>query len=225
MIHTPGQTPGHVAYWHAEERVAITGDLLQDSDVAWIPFAGPWAEGALERTIASLERIAALDPVRTIPGHGPPVTDVPAAVAANLERYERFREDPSRAVWHAIRRATVTHLMIEPRSAVAGDAAVGADGGGRAEPRAARARPAAARRPSRARRGRRATAASTTPPSRTNHACSSRCRRRQRLQALRTVVPPSRSVSACASSRPVAIVVAICAIGAITLNPRTDSFV
>ncbi len=117
VVHTPGQTPGHVAYWHAEERVAITGDLLQLGDVAWVPFGGPWAEGALECTVASLERIAALDPVRTIPGHGPVVTDVPAAVADNLERYARFREDPSRAVWHAVRRATVSHLMIASRSA------------------------------------------------------------------------------------------------------------
>jgi glyoxylase-like metal-dependent hydrolase (beta-lactamase superfamily II) len=119
VVHTPGQTPGHVAYWHPGERVAITGDLLQDGDVAWVPYGGPWAEGALERTIASLERIAALEPVMTIPGHGPPVTDVPAAVAANLERYERFRADPSRAVWHAVRRALVSHLMIRPRGAAA----------------------------------------------------------------------------------------------------------
>jgi glyoxylase-like metal-dependent hydrolase (beta-lactamase superfamily II) len=119
VVHTPGQTPGHVAYWHPEERVAITGDLLQHGDVAWVPFAGPWAAGALDRTIASIERIAALDPVMTIPGHGPPVTDVPAAVADNLARYERFRADPSRAVWHAARRALVSHLMIEPRGAAA----------------------------------------------------------------------------------------------------------
>jgi glyoxylase-like metal-dependent hydrolase (beta-lactamase superfamily II) len=121
VIHTPGQTPGHVAYWHAEERVAITGDLLQAADVAWVPFGGPWAEGALDAMIASVERIAALEPRMTIPGHGPPVTDVPAAVAANLERYERFRAEPSRAVWHAVRRALVSHLMIEslPASALA----------------------------------------------------------------------------------------------------------
>lgn len=119
VVHTPGQTPGHVAYWHAQERVAITGDLLQAADVAWVPFGGPWAAGALDATIASVERIAALDPVMTIPGHGPPVTDVPAAVAANLERYERFRSDPSRAVWHAVRRALVSLLMIEPRGAAA----------------------------------------------------------------------------------------------------------
>jgi glyoxylase-like metal-dependent hydrolase (beta-lactamase superfamily II) len=115
VVHTPGQTPGHVAYWIAEERVAITGDLLQDGDVAWVPFGGPWASGALDATIASIERIAALDPVMTIPGHGPPVTDVPRAVAATLARYERFRADPARAVWHAVRRALVSHLMIAPR--------------------------------------------------------------------------------------------------------------
>jgi glyoxylase-like metal-dependent hydrolase (beta-lactamase superfamily II) len=117
VIHTPGQTPGHVAYWLPEERVAITGDLLQRDDVAWVPFGGPWAAGALDALIASVRRIAALDPVRVIPGHGPVVEDVPAAVALNLERYERFRAEPSRAVWHATRRAIVSHLMIEPRPA------------------------------------------------------------------------------------------------------------
>lgn len=119
VVATPGQTPGHVAYWHAEARVAITGDLLQAADVGWVPFGGPWAEGALDAMIAGVERIAALEPRMTIPGHGPPVTDVPAAVAANLERYERFRAEPERAVWHAVRRALVSHLMIEPRDAAA----------------------------------------------------------------------------------------------------------
>jgi glyoxylase-like metal-dependent hydrolase (beta-lactamase superfamily II) len=117
VIHTPGQTPGHVAYWLPEERLAITGDLLQRDDVAWVPYGGPWAAGALDALIASVRRIAALDPVRVIPGHGPVVDDVPAAVAANLERYERFRAEPARAVWHAVRRAIVSHLMIEPRPA------------------------------------------------------------------------------------------------------------
>ena len=155
VVHTPGQTPGHVAYWHPEERVAITGDLLQDGDVAWVPFGGPWAEGALDAMIASIRRIAALEPRMTIPGHGPPVTDVPAAVTANLERYERFRAEPSRAVWHAVRRALVSHLMIEPRPAGALAALPWASSAASAvavEPLAARR--ARARRPGRARRGR-----------------------------------------------------------------------
>ena len=116
VVHTPGQTPGHVAYWHEASGTAITGDLLQDGDVAWVPFGGPWAAGALDTMIASVERIAALQPVRVISGHGPPVEDVPGAVECTLERYERFRAEPARAVWHAVRRALVSHLMIEPRS-------------------------------------------------------------------------------------------------------------
>jgi glyoxylase-like metal-dependent hydrolase (beta-lactamase superfamily II) len=114
VVHAPGQTPGHVVYWLPEERVAITGDLLQAADVSWIPFAGPWAEGALERTRESIERIAALRPRLVLPGHGPPVRDVPAALALARERYAAFAAAPERAVWHAVRRATVSHLMIAP---------------------------------------------------------------------------------------------------------------
>ncbi len=47
------------------------------------------------------------------------MTDVPAAVAATLERYERFRADPARGVSHAVRRALISHLMIEPQTASA----------------------------------------------------------------------------------------------------------
>jgi glyoxylase-like metal-dependent hydrolase (beta-lactamase superfamily II) len=119
VVHTPGQTPGHVAYWHEPTRTAITGDLLQHGDVAWVPFGGPWAEGALDTMIESVRRIAALRPARVIPGHGPPVDDVPAAVEANLARYEQFRAEPSKAVWHAVRRAVVSHVMTEPRDASA----------------------------------------------------------------------------------------------------------
>jgi glyoxylase-like metal-dependent hydrolase (beta-lactamase superfamily II) len=114
VVHTPGQTPGHIALWHAGERVAITGDLLQAADVAWVPFAGPWADGALDAMVAAIERIARLSPRMTIPGHGPPVTDVPAAVERTLARYERFRAEPEKAVSHAVRRAVVSHVMTAP---------------------------------------------------------------------------------------------------------------
>ena len=119
VVHTPGQTPGHVAYWLPDERVAITGDLLQAHDVAWVPFAGPWAADALDTMIASVHRLADLNPARAIPGHGPPVDDVPHAIERTLERYERFRSDPHGAIWHAVRRALVSHLMIAPRTPAA----------------------------------------------------------------------------------------------------------
>jgi len=114
VLHTPCQTPGHIALWHAGERVAITGDLLQAADDVWVPYAGPWAEGALDRTVAAIERIARLNPRMTIPGHGPPVTDVPAAVRRTLERYEQFRAAPEKAIQHAVRRALVSHVVTAP---------------------------------------------------------------------------------------------------------------
>ncbi len=117
VVHTPGQTPGHIALWDATERIAITGDLLQEGDVAWVPFAGAWADGALDAMVASVERIARLRPRVTIPGHGPPVTDVPAAVERTLARYEQFRAEPAKAVGHAVRRAIVSHVMTGPISA------------------------------------------------------------------------------------------------------------
>ena len=114
-MHTPGQTPGHVAYWLPEQRVAITGDLLQAGDVAWVPFGGPWAAGALDTMIASVRRIAALRPGAHHPRPRAAGGRRWRRRGATLERYERFRADPSRAVWHATRRALVSHLMIEPR--------------------------------------------------------------------------------------------------------------
>lgn len=117
VVHTPGQTPGHVAYWHEPTRTAITGDLMQHGDVAWVPFGGPWADGALERMVESVRTIAALRPARCVSGHGSPVDDVPNAVEFTLRRYEQFAAQPHRAVWHAVRRALVSHLMIAPRTA------------------------------------------------------------------------------------------------------------
>lgn len=109
VVATPSQTPGHVAYWLPAARTVMTGDLLQRDDVAWLPFAA----GALEAAIASVARMAALGAVRAIPGHGPEVTDVPAAVAATTARYEQWRGRPDRQAWHAARRIVAGRLSLE----------------------------------------------------------------------------------------------------------------
>lgn len=113
VVATPGQTPGHLALWAPEDRVLLTGDLLQARDVGWMPTGGPWGDGAAGRLIASVERLAALDARVAVPGHGPPVTDVPDAVERSLARYRRWREDPEPAAWHAARRAFVSLAMLE----------------------------------------------------------------------------------------------------------------
>ena len=113
VVPTPGQTPGHLALWEPEDRILLTGDLLQRHDVGWMPTGGPWAAGAADTLIASVERLAALDARVAVPGHGPPVEDVPDAVARSLERYRRWREDPEPAAWHTARRAFVSLAMLE----------------------------------------------------------------------------------------------------------------
>ncbi len=113
VVPTPGQTPGHLALWAADDRVLLTGDLLQARDVGWMPVGGPWAEGAADALIASVERLAALDARLAVSGHGPPTTDVPAAIERSLARYRRWREDPEPAAWHAARRAFVSLAMLE----------------------------------------------------------------------------------------------------------------
>lgn len=109
VVATPGQTPGHVVYWEPQERVAFTGDLLQADDVAWMPFA----DGALDRAIAAIRRIAELRPDRVVPGHGPPVDDVAGRAAATIAVYEGWRARPDRRAGHHVRRMVAGWLALQ----------------------------------------------------------------------------------------------------------------
>lgn len=109
VVATPSQTPGHVAFWVPAERTVLTGDLLQRDDVAWLPPG----DGVIDAAIRAIERLAALRPARAIAGHGPDVTDVPAAAAATIARYEQWRAHPDRQAWHAARRVTAGRLSLE----------------------------------------------------------------------------------------------------------------
>lgn len=109
VVATPGQTPGHLAFWAPAGRVVLTGDLLQDGDVAWVPFD----DGALDAACASIRRLAGLDAALGVPGHGPLVRDVTAAAAANLARYRQWQAEPARQAWHGARRVTAGRLSLE----------------------------------------------------------------------------------------------------------------
>lgn len=112
VVATPSQTPGHVAFWEPSTRTALTGDLLQADDVAWLPFE----DGVIDLTIESVRRLAALRPARVIPGHGPVVSDVPAAVEATIARYEDWRRRPERRAGHAARRVVASWVLLsDPR--------------------------------------------------------------------------------------------------------------
>jgi glyoxylase-like metal-dependent hydrolase (beta-lactamase superfamily II) len=130
-IHTPGHTPGHVAYVRARDRVVLGGDAILTLEVnAWAgllrqrqglscpPWYTTWNRQA---AIASISEIADLEPHVLATGHGLPLAGpgTAAAVHAFAERTvrsprrigpDRGNEDPA-----ADHRALAAHSM--PRSA------------------------------------------------------------------------------------------------------------
>jgi glyoxylase-like metal-dependent hydrolase (beta-lactamase superfamily II) len=79
VIETPGHAPSHVCLIQPERGIAIAGDLVcgvfaPSFDVGYSP--DPVAE-----TLASLERLEAAGPFTLVlPGHGRPITDLPAVL-------------------------------------------------------------------------------------------------------------------------------------------------
>lgn len=82
-VHTPGHTPGHVAYFRAHDRVLLTGDsivtlavntwtglLLGRQGLSSPPWYTTWDRRA---AAASIARIAALEPLVLAGGHGWPL--------------------------------------------------------------------------------------------------------------------------------------------------------
>jgi len=68
LLHTPGHTPGQLAVHVPEERVVFTGDTVFSEVQTWLMTSD------VDGWLAALDRIAALDVDRVIPGHGPVTT-------------------------------------------------------------------------------------------------------------------------------------------------------
>lgn len=118
VLHTPGHTLGHSALYAEEARLLMCGDAAHGDDVAWINIYREGA-GAVRRAMASIDRLAALQPRCAVSGHGAPIDDPPAAFAASYARYERWLDDPERPAWHAAKRIFAFALMIAGGLAVA----------------------------------------------------------------------------------------------------------
>jgi glyoxylase-like metal-dependent hydrolase (beta-lactamase superfamily II) len=73
VLHTPGHTPGHLAFWSEKHRVLLSGDAV----VTWPEFAAGWDSFTLNehQRQKSLERMAGLAPSKIGVGHGEPVTE------------------------------------------------------------------------------------------------------------------------------------------------------
>lgn len=97
VLHTPGHSPDHVAFWHAPTRTAFTGDLVIQGGSVMIH----WSRGgSVGQYLASLERLLALDARVLLPAHGPEVTE-PARLIRWYLDHRRLRERQVRAALEA----------------------------------------------------------------------------------------------------------------------------
>lgn len=100
VFHTPGHAGGLICLWNAATRVLLANDHFI-RDISSNPVAEPPFEPGAPRPkrlveyLFHMERMAALEPVLALPGHGEPVEDVPGLVrqrrAFHQRRAERIR--------------------------------------------------------------------------------------------------------------------------------------
>jgi glyoxylase-like metal-dependent hydrolase (beta-lactamase superfamily II) len=87
VLHTPGHTPDHLAFWHRESRTVFVGDLLVLGSTVFIPASDG---GNLVEYLRSLRRLLALKPKRALPAHGPAIEDPEALIQHYLDhRHQR----------------------------------------------------------------------------------------------------------------------------------------
>jgi glyoxylase-like metal-dependent hydrolase (beta-lactamase superfamily II) len=82
-VHTPGHTPGHLAFWHPATRVLIAGDALGSPQAGRIRANTGNYSADDEEVVRSVRKLAALKPDTICFGHGP---EIIGGAAAMLDR-------------------------------------------------------------------------------------------------------------------------------------------
>ncbi len=69
VLHCPGHTPGHVVYYSAADRLALTGDVLFEGSIGRTDFPGGDHQALLDSIRRQLWPLG--NDVAFVPGHGP----------------------------------------------------------------------------------------------------------------------------------------------------------
>lgn len=111
VMETPGHTAGHICLYSAQHGVLILGDAMHGADVGWLNL---YREGpdVLDRATATIERLSRVPARVGYSGHGPAITDLPAAFDRARRRLQSWREEPERIAWHACKRIFAHALML-----------------------------------------------------------------------------------------------------------------
>ena len=113
VLHTPGHTGDLICLYQASLRLLISSDHLL-RDVSSNPIVEPPVEEGAERPkrlidyVGQLQRVAELSIDLALPGHGPPIEDVPELVNRRLA----FHEQRAREVMDVVEEAERTVYEI-----------------------------------------------------------------------------------------------------------------
>lgn len=112
VLHTPGHTLGHISLYEPEEELFISGDLFHDNDVGWFNI---FREGvsSIQRTMESMERVAALRIRQAYSGHGPQIADPHRSIETARKRLDKWLKCPEKGSWHACKRIFAFTLIIK----------------------------------------------------------------------------------------------------------------
>lgn len=88
VAYTPGHAIDHISFWDADSRDLYAGDMVVRGSTVMIPAT---RGGGLRAYLASLERLASLQPARIYPGHGP-IIDNPLDIITEYLEHRRMRD-------------------------------------------------------------------------------------------------------------------------------------
>lgn len=111
VLHTPGHASDGIVLYSPAHKVLISSDTLWEKDLA-VMTLGVEGPAAVEKALASLERLAALE-VRTVfPGHGSPFNDFQGALAHARQRYQVYLQEPERVWRDQLKRIFIYTLLM-----------------------------------------------------------------------------------------------------------------
>ena len=88
VVHTPGHSPDHIAFWHEASGTIFSGDLVVRGSSVMIHTS---RGGNLSEYLRSLEGVMMLEPKALLPAHGPRIEEPRALLTSYLE-HRRMRE-------------------------------------------------------------------------------------------------------------------------------------
>lgn len=105
-----GHDPEALMYFQPDSRVLISGDALWEERLAII-FPELDGRSGFAEAMGSLDAIEQLAPSIVIPGHGPPFTDVPSALARSRQRLGAFQREPDKHLRYGARALVMFRMM------------------------------------------------------------------------------------------------------------------